>query len=126
MVKYIQWENTKETYILKDGIKKKTARWIQNEKRNTVVNLVSDVANTLTNHSSHMFQANFQYKMESMMADDLPMDQCLVVMDFSENITLQSQDEIESAHWTQKQVTLHPIFIVRHAHDSTVEKPVIL
>lgn len=126
MVKYIQWVNTKETYISKDGKKKQTTRWIQNEKRSTVVNLVSDVANTLTNHSSHMFQANFQYKMESMMADDLPMDQCLVVMDFSENITLQSQDEIESAHWTQKQVTLHPIFIVRHAHDSTVEKPVIL
>lgn len=56
----------------------------------------------------------------------MPLDNCVTVMDFSENITLQSQDEIESAHWTQKQVTFHPIFIIRHATESTTEKPVIL
>lgn len=44
-------------------------------------------------------------------------------MDFSENITLQAQDEIESAHWTQKQVTLHTIFIIRHDQDRTEDEP---
>jgi hypothetical protein len=32
-------------------------------------------------------------------------------------------DEI-SAHWNIKQVTIHPIFIVRHSPNSTVENPV--
>jgi hypothetical protein len=44
----------------------------------------------------------------------------------SENMTLQPQDEIESAHWTQKQVTLFPIHIVCHAADSTKDKPLIV
>ena len=48
------------------------------------------------------------------------------VTDFSENITLYPQDEIESAHWTQQQVTLVPIFIVRHAPDSIEDNPVIM
>ena len=47
-------------------------------------------------------------------------------MDFSENISLVPQDEIEGAHYTTKQVTLHRIFIVRHAADSTEDKPNIV
>lgn len=47
-------------------------------------------------------------------------------MDFLENIMLQAQDEIESAHWTQKQVTLPSTSIVRYALESTAEKPVII
>ncbi|XP_060560787.1 uncharacterized protein LOC132720637 [Ruditapes philippinarum] len=114
VAKYYQWESSKESYISKDGDKKHTTRWIQAEKTCSVADLVHDIAKSLESHSSHLFRANFQYKMESLLTSDLPLDHCLVVMDFSENISLQPQDEIESAHWTTKQVTLHPVFIVRH------------
>ena len=50
-------------------------------------------------------------------------DQCLAVMDFSENISLTPQDEIESAHWNMTQVTLHSIHVVKHgAHEVPVLK----
>ena len=49
------------------------------------------------------------------------MDHATVRVDFSENVALQYQDEIESAHWTQKQVTVHPVYLVLHAPDSTHE-----
>ena len=46
-------------------------------------------------------------------------------MDFSENLSLEAQDEIESAHWTTKQVTLHPMYIVWHDKTSTEDVPVL-
>ena len=47
------------------------------------------------------------------------MDHAVTVMDFPENIALEPQDAIESSHWTVKQVTLFPIYVVRHAKEST-------
>ncbi|WAR07956.1 hypothetical protein MAR_017914 [Mya arenaria] len=124
-VKYHQWESVPESYVAKDSTKKKTSRWIQTEKKVCVGDLVNDVSDSLVIYTSHLFRACYQYKMESSLMANLPLDHCVVVMDFSENISLQPQDEIESAHWTIKQVTLHPIFIVRHAANSTLDKPII-
>ncbi|CAG2230155.1 unnamed protein product [Mytilus edulis] len=70
-----------------------------------------------------MFRANYQQKVQNSIIEDMPHDQCVVVMDFSENMSLQSQDEIESAHWNIRQVTIHPIYIVRHSVDSTYDNP---
>ena len=65
--------------------------------------------------------------MERDLMSNLPIEHCAVVMDFAENIiSLVPKDEIESCHWTTKQVTLHPIHIVRLAPDSTSDKPVIM
>ena len=61
-----------------------------------------------------------------IISETLPIDQCLAVMDFSQNITLVQQDEIESANWTQKQVILHQIFLVRHSPESTGFEPHII
>ena len=45
-------------------------------------------------------------------------------MDLSENISLEEQDQVGAAHWTTKQITLHPIYIVRNAENSTGEEQV--
>lgn len=124
-VRLYQWESKEEVFVTKKGEKKTQIRWIQVPKTTTVEDLVDSVTKTLKDHSSHLFRAMYQHKMEQMLADHLPIDHCLVVMDFSENISLQPQDEIESAHWTTKQVTLHPIFIQRHDINSTSENPII-
>ena len=42
-------------------------------------------------------------------------------MDFSENYSLRHQDQIESAYFSQKQITLHPVYLYHHAPDSTEE-----
>ena len=55
--------------------------------------------------------------------NDLPIDQCVAVMDFSENVALEAQDEVEAAHWTTKQITLHLVYLVRHAEGSVEQKP---
>lgn len=124
-VTFHQWEQTPEIYTDRKGNTKTTLRWVQAEKKETIEQVVNNVANTMGTFTSHIFRTDYQHRVESEIIADLPRSHCLVVMDFSENITLQPQDEIESAHWTQKQVTLHPIFIVRHSPESTEDNPVI-
>ena len=125
-VKFHQWEISKESYVGKDGNKKISSRWVQVEKKSNVPDLVENVAETMEKFTGHLFRASYQQMMENMLIEELPMDQAMVVMDFSENIALVPQDEIESAHRTTKQVTLHPLYIVRHDSTSTPEIPNIL
>ena len=120
--KYHQWETRSET--VGKG-RKRISRWVQVEKRGNIRELVDEVANCLETFSGHLFRADYQHKVYSELTSNLPVDQAVVVMDFAENIALEQQDQIESAHWTVQQVTLHPIFLVRHAAESTEENPVI-
>ena len=90
---------------------------------NDVVNAVAQEMKTFT---SHMFRSDYHHRVKTEIVENLPIDQCLVVMDLYENFTIQPQDEIESSHWTQKQVTLHPIYIVRHGSESTVDNEGVL
>lgn len=40
--------------------------------------------------------------------EQLEADECLLLCDFSENVSFVMQDEIQSYHWVNKQATLHP------------------
>lgn len=46
--------------------------------------------------------------------------------DFADNFSIMAQDEIESAHFCTKQLTLHPPFLNHHADKSTEENRVLL
>lgn len=120
--KYYQWETKSEVVGKK---KQRITRWVQVQKNSTVKELVTEVAKCLEAFSGHLFRADFQHHILTDLTHNLPIDHAVTVMDFSENISLVPQDEIESAHWTVKQVTLHPIYVVRHAKDSTEENPVL-
>lgn len=122
---YNQWQQVAERYTNRKGEKKKSVRWIQIKKRESINELIENVTETIETFTGHIYRTDFQYLVQSEIMSNLEMDQCLTVMDFSENIKLQAQDEIESAHWNEKQVTLHPIYIVRHAPESTVENQVL-
>lgn len=120
--KYYQWETVSEVVGKK---KKRVTRWIQVQKKGTVSEIVLEVVKSLESFSAHLFRADFQHSIVSDLTTNLPMDHAVTVMDFSENIALEPQDEIESSHWTIKQVTLHPMYVVRHAKESTVDTPVL-
>ena len=42
---------------------------------------------------------------------------------FPENYTLKPNDEIQAVHFSQTQVTLHPMYLICHSEDSTMENP---
>ena len=116
----------KESYEDRKGLKKQVHVWKQVQKSCYVPQLIQEITTTMTTHIGHIFRAYYQYQMQTKMAKELPLDHCMVTMDFAENYSVQMQDEIESAHWTQKQITIRPMFIVRHAPESTPDKPVTM
>jgi predicted site-specific integrase-resolvase len=126
VIKYHQWETRCENYTNREVTSKKVTRWIQVEKKQSTEDIIKDISESMESFTAHMFRANYQHKVQANLTANLEINHCLVVMDYSENMTLQPQDEIESAHWTQKQVTLFPIHIVCHAADSTKDKPLIV
>ena len=101
-----------DTYVNKKGVKKQGKVWKQVKKSCSVPQLVEALRTSIKDHSNHVFRASYQQRVESSLMEDLPMNHAVAVMDFSENITLQAQDEIERAHWNNKQVTLHPTYLV--------------
>ena len=94
--------------------------------KSSIRELVYKTANALKDHSAHIFRNDFQYFMRKQLTEGLPMDCALAIMDFSENITIEPQDAIESCHWEQKQTILHPIPVVRHSPGSTEDDPKLL
>lgn len=124
-VKYHQWEQVADKYTDKNDKVQHTKSWVQVQKKVAVNDLIDTISNDIELFTGHLYRTYYQHIVETNLTSDLPMDHCLVVMDFSENISLAPQDEIESAHWAIKQVTLHPIFVVRHAPESTEEEPKI-
>ena len=111
--------------MIRKGKQTTNKRRIQNVKRSTVTELVVNISDDMKSYSGHLFRSDYQHKVEKDIFSNLPIDQCAVVMDFSENISLDSQDQIESAHCTTMQITLHPIYIVRHDKASTEAAPVL-
>lgn len=95
------------------------------EKKLPIEDVVKEISEGIKTFTGHIFRSDYQQRVQNSIIADLPIDHCLVVMDFSENLSLQPQDEIESAHWNVKQVTIHPIYIVRHSIDSTPDDPKI-
>ena len=55
----------------------------------------------------------------------LPEDHAIVYADFSQNYALLTNDEIQAAHYSKPQVTIHTMYLVRHSRHSTAETPVL-
>jgi hypothetical protein len=73
---------------------------LQVEKKQSTEDIIKDISESMESFTVHMFRANYQHKVQANLTANLEINHCLVVMDYSENMTLQPQDEIESAHWT--------------------------
>ena len=56
----------------------------------------------------HVFNAEWQRKQLQLLKADLPDGWAVAYLDFAENFLCKFQDEVESAYWSYKQVTLFP------------------
>lgn len=59
----------------------------------------------------HVDRVKKQYRAVADLKSKLPPGHVIVQMDFAENFTCQSQDEIQSAYWNSSSVTLHPVVV---------------
>ena len=61
-----------------------------------------------------MLNAEWQQKQLQMLKADLPEGWVIACLDFADNFLCKFQDEVQSAHWAYKQVTLFPsVFFYR-------------
>lgn len=68
----------------------------------------------------HVFKIKTQYSQLRQLKENLPEKEILLHMDFAENYSCKTADEIQSAYWNQSQVTLHPIVV--YFKDQTTKK----
>ena len=73
----------------------------------------------------HVLRISTQYKQLRFLKDSLSDDQLIVQMDFAENYSCQSLDEIQSTYWKQTSVTLHPTVIYYKHGQELLHKSVI-
>jgi hypothetical protein len=59
----------------------------------------------------HVMRIKTQYSEMKNLKENLPVNHCIIHMDFSENYSCKSVQEIQSAYWNQTAVTLHPVVI---------------
>ena len=71
-------------------------------------NRLTDQLSILHHSTKLLFQAS-SYDGDKLAAQQEESVSCLLQMDFSENFTIAHQDEIQSAHWAQQQVTVYTI-----------------
>lgn len=77
------------------------------------------------NFVSHLFTAGWQYFQYNKVKSNLPKETVLMIMDFAQNRNLFFQDEIKSAHFSQRQVTMHPIVIYRHGNMGLIRESLV-
>ena len=70
--------------------------------------LVTCLKSELVSFPCHLFEAQWQQKQFATVSQSPPPFTVVTVLDFAENFTCAMQSEVQSAHWYQQQVTLHP------------------
>lgn len=80
----------------------------------TVRTALEHVQSQLPKFLWHVFIKDKQssaYESDKDMAKQPDSTSCMLQMDFAENYTATFQDEIQSAHWKQKQITIYTVMI---------------
>ena len=101
---FYQWENHQYE---KDGIRK--TKKVLNKKTCILAEIVDCLCELLTPHSRHLFNAMWQQRAFSNIKSSFKPGEIVSVIDFAENYSTFHQNEVQSAHWVNDQVTLFPI-----------------
>ena len=91
-----------------DAFKTKMKLIIEEQaKEDFTANLVSQIQE----FRSHVDRISTQYKQMKLLKDGLEDNELIIQIDFADNYSCQSLDEIQSAYWNQTTITLHPTVI---------------
>ncbi|XP_070549829.1 uncharacterized protein [Ptychodera flava] len=119
---WLTWEVQKSNVTV-DGVAKVRSRKVIAQKINTLNSLVQQLIHDADSLAKHLFVASWQHRQYSNLTRSVPLPANTVVMvlDFAQNYNCINQDEIQSAHWTNVQVTLHPIVTFYNCTNCTTD-----
>ncbi|XP_060789811.1 uncharacterized protein LOC132894247 isoform X2 [Neoarius graeffei] len=104
VVSWQKWENKSYSHDGKQNTKK-----VQSTNSGPFNTMFEELLAETDFLAKHVFTANWQHDQFNQIREKLPDNWSLFVLDFAENYRCLSQDEIQSAHWSTQQVTVHPI-----------------
>ncbi|XP_060564531.1 uncharacterized protein LOC132723774 [Ruditapes philippinarum] len=67
-----------------------------------------DLIKQVNMFEQHVQRVREQYQQVRLLKESLPEDEIMVQMDFAENYSCRSLNEIQTAYWNQTMVTIHP------------------
>lgn len=105
-VKYSQW---KRIEVTEKGKTKNVTRIVELNAEKKL--FIESFQAQLKEFESHVFRVRRQYQEIESLKDKLPKHHFIVQMDFAENYSCKSNEEIQSAYWNMTSVTLHPIVV---------------
>lgn len=112
-VEFDEWKRV-ET----DGKKMKVVK-VSIPKEEFVTKMIEEYTDFL----SHVNRVHAQYSALHELKANLPQNELVVQMDFAENFTSSSMDEIRSAYWNATNVSLHPTVVYyRNEHGDMEHK----
>lgn len=111
---WYQWERVEVAYQVKKknlepkNIVKKMKKIC---KEGTLDDVLSSLESKIPSFLEHVFIKRQQSKYFEEKLTHLDQEEAVVQVDFAENYTCKHQDEVQSAHWNQEQVTLFTVAI---------------
>ncbi|XP_063967818.1 uncharacterized protein LOC135157146 isoform X2 [Lytechinus pictus] len=78
-------------------------------KKGTVGELVEEILKEAHPHARHLHNWWWQHHQYMKLTKDPPPESVVAVLDFAENYSCLSQNEVQAAHWWHNQATVHPI-----------------
>ncbi|GFN76815.1 (S)-beta-bisabolene synthase [Plakobranchus ocellatus] len=112
------------------GEHKEWKRWQKTEKCNkdlvTNCNTLSDIINIFESDlvllGKHLVTAQWQRKQYQFLAENLPPGHAMCTADFAVNYLCKFQNEVQSAHWSYRQVTVRPCVFFTDAPKKAAKK----
>ncbi|XP_070550272.1 uncharacterized protein [Ptychodera flava] len=112
-VTWLKWEND-------PNLKKK----VLVTKTGSAEQLIDELTEELKPFAQHLFVAHWQYEQFTAVSRNPPADTVVLCMDFAENFACQLQNEIQSAHWSHNQVTLHPVIAYYNENGNVIREAI--
>ena len=102
MVAYSKWERVKKMYKGKE-----VTQIMPVPRRESLTELIVNLSKELENFAEHLFVAAWQQNQFTWIQKNVPKSWVVLNMDFAENYSCVAQQEVQSAHWSHNQVTIH-------------------
>ena len=115
-IKFDEW---KRVAIEERGNTKMVMRIVASTK--TKHEFLSHLRENTNQFVEHVRRMRNQYEQIRILKQQLPPNHAVVHMDFAENYSCKSMQEIQSAYWNQTGVTLHPTVIYTKSQDDTLQ-----
>lgn len=75
--------------------------------------LIDHLLGTLKLYPYHLFTARWQKRQWKNLIENLPNNHAATEMDFSENFSVTYQEEVQTQHWSKRQITIHSMVVTR-------------